>query len=176
MLEGVSRASGVGVTFVLDGETLKISGRLMEHYGEIEAAVLAKRGSPVSAAMTAIAEQNSSVAKECAAMGESEAAAYLLRVTVLNESSQTKALEVAYDKEKLWRNVSGAEISEWMGTFQGSRFIAWLAIRDNDPDKYTLDHVTRMILSDAANNSESAVIAALNEAINQASGEDLRGN
>ena len=63
-----------------------------------------------------------------------------------------------------------------MGTFQGSRFIAWLSIRDNDPVKYTLEHVTRMILSDAANNSEESIIASLNEAINQASGEDLRGN
>lgn len=164
-MDGLSRAAGVGPTITLSGHTLSVKGRILRHYGEIEAEIIKRRGNPLTWFRNAKTE-----------IGNDPA---MLRVLA----------ETAFDKGKDYAVVTRAEISRWLDTQSGACFQVWLAVRDNDREKWTLEAVTRVYCDDLedairkAGDKPGAGSAAyearkqeIDDAINQASGEDPLGN
>lgn len=174
-MDGVSRAAGVGPTIQLGGKTLTVSGKILEHYALFEAEVLRQRDDPVSLAMKGIAAGQQVAAERAAQMDAKERTTFLAAFREINEQSNRRLLEIAYDKAKQWRFVAPEEIQQWLNTFAGTCFCLWLAVRHNG-DEYTLENVTKLLLQRFAHESQAEVITQVQSAIDQASGEDYRGN
>lgn len=173
-MDGVSRAAGIGPTLELGGRKLAVEGRILQFYGEIEAEILRRLPDPLE----------------------------LIQPTLLkmqNADDRRALVAQAFETAKAWRFVSQAEIKKFLGTFGGKVFGLWLSIRHNDPATVTLEWVTHELLlkiqeearqeierkrrarekvdekkeEDAASDR---VLQGVEAAIDQASGDDTRGN
>lgn len=159
-MEGISRPAGAGPTVDFGGEKLQVSGRILRHYAEIEAQIVHLRGNPFDL----IRENKDLLADQPELMD--------------------RFVDRAFEEAKAWRFVTPHEFSSWLGTWPGICFTLWLAFRDNDREKYTLNKITEMFsdqYEQLANSTGGSVAAdrwkeTLTEAINQASGEDELGN
>lgn len=167
---GISRAAGVGPTIELGGVTYAVKGRVLQHYGEIEADILARRPDPFDLIRPMLATATPEMRREL--------------------------FGLAFDRAKAWRNVTQADITEWFATPRAKMFSIWLAVRDNDPQKLTLEAVTSMVMDkaeeamrakiakgakktdeeEARSEAFDKITADIAEKIDQASGEDVRGN
>lgn len=158
-MQGISRASGAGPIIDLGGHKLQVRGRVLRYYAEIEAEIINRRGNPFE-----LIRDNKEILKD-------EPGMMNLFVTR------------AFDEARQWRFVSGEDFTNFMGTWPGVCMAVWLAVRDNNPEVFTLSHVTELFADDyeeqlkksgvgAADNWKESII----NAVNQASGDDELGN
>lgn len=166
---GADRLFAVPSRLVLGGKTYECRGRIMRHYGEMEAEVRRRRQR----------EDPLVVARNG------------LELFVDKPEFQRQLLEVAMDQATRHKWVTRSELYEWMDTLEGTAFCAWLSIRHND-ESLTPESVLRVMLDDmdeataklaesmpsdeAGKQAEEQVKHATHEAIRQASGSDTAGN
>lgn len=159
-MDGISRTVGVGPTIMLGGRSLTVSGRILRHYAEIEAEIIRQRGNPFDL-----------IRQMSEAMPDRQDMALLV-------------VTRAFQEAKSWRTVLIPEIGDWLNSTWGGRcFRTWLAVRDNDPDKLTLEEVTRLYSDEYQDivRTKGAVAAeqwdqSIENAVDQASGDDELGN
>lgn len=155
-MEGISRTACVGPPITLGGRQFTVSGRILRHYAEIEAAIIASRGNPFD-----LIRQ----------MGEAMPERQDLAIVVATQ---------LFEQAKAWRFVTLGDIGEWLqNTVRGRCFRTWLAIRNETTREPTLDEVTVMysdeyerILNMEGYEAAEKWDATITDAINQASGKD----
>ncbi len=160
-MDGISRVAGEGPSVTLCGHTLKVSGRVLRHYAEMEAAIVSKR-KPTPLDMVRQSREDFA--------GDPAAFEVFARIAI--------------QEAKNWAVVTSVELQEWMaGTMTGLMFAVWLSVRDNDPDKYTLKKVTELYMDEAEDrikkdgaDAANALREEVEAAIDQASGQDELGN
>jgi len=157
-MEGISRPAGAGPTVDFGGEKLQVSGRTLRHWGEIEAQILAQRGDPFDGIASMV---NSFTGRKD-----------VLQLVV----------ETAFDKARSWRFVTAEEVGAWFNEWDGICFSIWLSLRDNNPEKITLDYVTQVVGDTYEGIVQKEGVEAalqwresLTDAIGQASGDDNLG-
>ena len=164
-MDRAARAFAGATHITLGGVSLRVSPRVVDHYAEIEQAILSSRPNPFHAArdgMQAFADKDGNVPE-------------LVRETLLR---------IAMEQVSKANFVSRREVSEWIGgTMSGHIFIMYLAVRDNDRAKYTLDYVKSLVMAEYESAMKAGGEAAqrklkqqLEGAVDQASGGDDLGN
>lgn len=159
-MDGVARAVGAGPTIKLGGETFTLNAKILRHYAEIEAEIIGSRVDPfdVIRQMGAACAGNPDLAREVVAQ--------------------------AFLEAKNWRVVTIGEIYTWLdNTVKGRCFRVWCSIRENDPQRLTLDVVSQLYLNDyeAIAMSKGAVAAeawdtAISRGVDIAEANDELGN
>lgn len=160
-MDGISRVAGEGPSITLCGHSLKVSGRVLRHYAEMEAEIIAKR-KPTPLDMVRQAREDFA--------GDPVAFEVFARVAI--------------QEAKNWATVTRVELAEWMtDTMTGLTFAIWLSVRDNDPDKYTLEKVVRLYMDEEeirikkeGEEAAAKLRKEIEDAIDQASGQDELGN
>lgn len=166
-MDGSSRVFPVDGETTLGGKTYKAKAHFNEDYAEIEAHLLSLKPNPQ---------------KETKALVEAFADDPLM---------QEAALRVGMEQCCRLRYITRFELRDWLqNTIPGTAFAAWLSIRD-DPqaeiDGLTKEKVLSLMLkeiedavAEAGEESVAKVTQAIlekhHEEINQAGGEDWRGN
>lgn len=159
-MDGISRTSGVGGTITLEGTSYTVDGRILRHYAEIEAEIIKRRGNPFD-----LIRQAKDALKD-------------------SPEIVREFVSRAFDEALKWRIVSVYDIGLFLeGTWSGTCFALWLAIRDNDRSKLTLEEVSRMycdeyerrIRKGGAEEAEKWK-AEIESVLDQANGTDELGN
>ncbi len=157
-MEGISRASGAGPVVDFGGEQVRVSGQILRHHALIEAQILHQRGNPF------------------------DGISQMVNSFTGNKAVLREIVDVAFENARSWRFVRGDETIAWLDEWGGACFTIYLAVRDNDPEKYTLDYVTR-VYSDTyedimRRDGQAAAVLwtqQLMDAVDQATGNDDLG-
>jgi len=143
-MEGLCWTAGCGATIRLGGETVALRGRQLRDFALMEAEILRRRGNPF----------------------------HLLRRLAANWSSDDSHRRGCL--ARLFERVSARhctvgrrDLSAWLHTWPGRLFALWLAVRDHDPARYTLEYVVRI-----AGDADWSEIA---RGLELAAGDDERG-
>ena len=158
-MDGLSRPLGAGPHVTIGQHSLRLDGRILRHYAEIEAQILHRRGKPHDLIR-----------------GLSE--------TFQGSDDAIQAVtDAAFEAAKSWAVVGGRDYAEWVDTWPGQCFTIYLAVRDNDRKFYTLDKVTEIVsdeyekvLRSDGNHAAAEWLGGIIDGINQASGDDELGN
>lgn len=159
-MDGISRTVGVGPTITLGGRQLVVCAKILRHYAQIEAQIIASRGNPFD-----LVRQ----------LGEAMPDRLDLAHAVVAR---------AFVEAKSWRQVSIDELFEWLdSTTAGRCYRTWLAVKDNDPATLTLEAVSEMYLDEweriAMRDGPEAAEAwdtSIARGVNAAEGRDELGN
>ncbi len=158
-MDGISRTAGVGPTIQLGGRSLTTNAKILRHYAEMEAEIIRKRGNPFD-----LIRDAKEALRDCPEiMGQ--------------------FVTQAFDAAVRWKTVSQQEVHDFLGTMSGTVFAIWLSVRDNDPATITLEWVKQAFMDqmEAVAREQGALAAqkwqaAIEAAIDQASGDDELGN
>ncbi len=164
-MDGAARAFAAPTTLKLGGKEWQVNARLARHYGEAVQYILAKRPDPHEEF------------RKSAHLYADDPALLALMVKATVEQATTAARNM----------VTQAEIDMFFDTSEGTAFSFWMAIRQKSPDGEwtpTLEEVMGMLTDEADKLAEAMteleadmiVKAKVDQAVSQASGEDLRGN
>jgi len=159
-MSSLASATGKGPTIEIDGQTLSIQPRLVEHFGEVAAEILKLRGNPLD--------------------GIRE----IKDVFVDDPSVIDHFVRVAFEQTKKWKYVSLEEIGEYLeSTWDGQVMGVWMAIRENDPNKWTHSYFRQQFsrefekrLRSGGENAAAEWLSSIENVINEASDEGELGN
>lgn len=142
-MDGLCYAAGCGPSVRLGGRRLLLKGRTIGDYGIIESEILKQRGNPFDLIRAAA------------------------RRTGEHADRQRYIVDQLFRHICRWGGgVSFHDTIKWLNTSYGACFALWLAVRDNDPLRYTFEHVCD--LAGTADWNE------ISQAISIASAEDER--
>jgi hypothetical protein len=119
----LSEMAGTKGGFItLDGEELQIRGRILENYEEISARMMQKSKAPIDAIRELINKYE-------------------------GEDNNLHAIVTScFLAIKSWNHHSLGEILNYVGnTWDGRLLAIWLAVRDNDPSKWTFSKVKTVV-------------------------------
>ena len=136
-MNGLSWVCGFGPTVRLGPTRLVVHGRTVADYALMEAQILNERGNVFDCVRRAARR--------------------------FSETPQTGRDTIRFLVETVARRWSGttlADVFEWINTWRGRVFALWLAVRENNPNVYTYEHIVR-----SANHADwSKVVAAMDQA------------
>lgn len=168
-MDGAARAFASPAEIEIDGRTHEVRALVGEMYGAIEQKILSLRPDPFA------------IAKEKMALFDDM------------PEAQTQLLKIAMEEARAVKSVAGAEAKAWCNSLDGTAFTVWLTIKHNE-DPLTAEQVKAWLLRqigemvDAIAEAEKVnravaqeaatdkVLTGVHDIVNQASGEDLRGN
>ena len=169
-MDGAARAFGASTEIEIRGRKYEVRPRIIDMWAAIEQRILSLRPDPFA------------VAREKIAMFDGQ------------PEIQKQLLQMAFDEVKQHRSVAGEEARAWCNTLDGVAFTLWLAIKHN-PDPPTESDVKLWLLgmidemvneiqkatesataAEAMDRARDEVLEKVHAVMNQASGEDLRGN
>lgn len=141
-MDGISRTAGVGPMVKIGGQHWTLTGRILRHYGEIEAEIIKHRGNPFEL-----------IRQAAEAFGD--------RVDLLDE-----AFNRAFEQARTWRNVGQVDFFDFLNTWRGTCMAVWLAMRHNKPG-LTFDEVMGMIGDEVEDRQRAAAKEARDKAANE---------
>lgn len=159
-MDGLSRAAGVGPTIQLGGETLQVCGHVLEHHALISAEIAKQKCNPFE------------LIRQCKeSLGEDDGLIQQIVTRIIYESRE-------------WQDATLTEMGQWLSaTWSGKCFSIWLAIRDNDRKKWTLEKVTQEFSRQYEKIMKEEGVEAAQEwedkitgSIDKANGDDELGN
>jgi len=143
-MDGLCWTAGCGATIRMGGETVALRGGRLRDVALMEAEILRRRGNPFQLLRRLAANWNG------------------------DDSHRRGCLARLFERVSARHcTVSRRDLSAWLHTWPGRLFALWLAVRDHDPARYTLECVVR--LAGGADWNEIA------RGLELASGEDERG-
>ena len=153
-MTGLAQAAGIGPTIDLDGEKLFVTGKIIRHYALMEAEIIKLRH-PTPLEMVRTIKDDY---KDSPDLFE-------------------RFARIAIQEAKTWGVVTRTEIFEWLQTtMSGFVLTIWLAVRDNNKDKWTFERTRDLICDKLEEPGGDEWKASVEEAIDQASGETELGN